>query len=186
MLTFTYRNYKGVEAKRRIGGIITLEFLTSVGFGYQPGWFLSGTDLDKEAAGADFPRRSFALSHIVFDPESPPEFNFFNPDELKPTSKSWTCELHNALTIEERRDPQITRWLMRGLVRNDLGQRFTDGYRVFTSPVKWARKLEPTSDGPTRVALVQTANTLYRVVWDETQVEGVLEAFYAANPEPKA
>lgn len=57
MITFYYKNHRGEVAERRVE-VDSLEFVTNPGFGYQPGWFLSGHDLDKDA------RRSFALSHI--------------------------------------------------------------------------------------------------------------------------
>lgn len=57
MITFHYKNHRGEVAERHVE-VDSLEFVTNPGFGYQPGWFLSGHDLDKGA------RRSFALSHI--------------------------------------------------------------------------------------------------------------------------
>lgn len=59
-VTFTYR-HKGVDKIRRIVPD-ALEFHHRSHDGFQPGWFLSGHDLDKNA------RRSFALTHIVLDP----------------------------------------------------------------------------------------------------------------------
>lgn len=57
--------------KPRIRTIIpdAIEFIPTVGFGYQPQWFLSGFDTDKKA------RRSFALSRIVF-PEGDAKISF--------------------------------------------------------------------------------------------------------------
>lgn len=56
--TFRYRNHKGEEAIRSVA-VESLDFLVNPGFGYQPGWFISGICQDK------LERRSFALSHIV-------------------------------------------------------------------------------------------------------------------------
>ena len=59
---FTYRNYKGKESRRRVK-VDSIEFIRDPGFGYQPGWFLSGMDLDKNA------RRSFAFSSMIISDE---------------------------------------------------------------------------------------------------------------------
>lgn len=59
-LVFTYRNHRGELRQRQIIPD-SLEWLSAPGFGYQPGWFLSGRDIGKDA------RRSFALSHIVLN-----------------------------------------------------------------------------------------------------------------------
>lgn len=57
-IQFTYRNHRGNERLRTID-VDSVEFIRNPGFNYQPGWFVSGYDCDKEA------RRSFALTHIV-------------------------------------------------------------------------------------------------------------------------
>jgi predicted DNA-binding transcriptional regulator YafY len=54
---FDYRNHRG-EIRNRKVCVDSIEFLPNPGYGYQPGWFLSGYDYDKQA------RRSFALSGI--------------------------------------------------------------------------------------------------------------------------
>jgi len=54
---FWYLNHNGKRAQRTVL-VDSLEFLVAPGFGYQPGWFLSGWDCDKKA------RRSFALSRV--------------------------------------------------------------------------------------------------------------------------
>lgn len=56
--TFKYRNHGGKEAIRTIE-VQSLDFLRNPGFGYQPGWFLTGICEDKKEV------RSFALSHII-------------------------------------------------------------------------------------------------------------------------
>lgn len=60
---FRYRNYKGEYETREIIPL-KLEFLTTPGrdWHYQPGWFLTGKDLDR---GGQL--RSFALSSILLD-----------------------------------------------------------------------------------------------------------------------
>lgn len=65
-MRFTYINHRGQQSERNVD-IDSLEFHYNPGFGYQPGWFISGFDHDK----AD--RRSFALSRIVL--EGPPMVN---------------------------------------------------------------------------------------------------------------
>lgn len=57
--TFNYKNHRGEIALRTVE-VQSLDFLYNPGFGYQPGWFLSGICQDKGE------RRSFALSHIQF------------------------------------------------------------------------------------------------------------------------
>ncbi len=57
IIEFTYRNHRGRTALRRVR-VDSVEWIGRPGFDYQPGWFISGIDLDKEE------RRSFALSHI--------------------------------------------------------------------------------------------------------------------------
>lgn len=54
---FYYLNHKGITRLRTVVPE-ALEVLLEPGFGYAPGWFLSGQDLDKGA------RRSFALGNI--------------------------------------------------------------------------------------------------------------------------
>lgn len=61
---FQYRNYKGILSERRVI-VDSIEFLRNPGYDYQPGWFLSGYDLDKKN------RRSFALTHIVLEVGKP-------------------------------------------------------------------------------------------------------------------
>ena len=56
---FKYKNHRGELGIRSLD-IECVEFLPDPGYGYQPGWFISGLDTDKNA------RRSFALSHIIF------------------------------------------------------------------------------------------------------------------------
>lgn len=63
-VAFDYLNHKGETRRRRITPD-AIEFLAAPSFGYQPGWFLSGHDLDKNA------RRSFKLDRIVFDENMP-------------------------------------------------------------------------------------------------------------------
>lgn len=60
-MKFQYLNHNGKLAERNVD-IDSLEFHRNPGYGYQPGWFISGFDHDKAA------RRSFALSRIVLDP----------------------------------------------------------------------------------------------------------------------
>jgi hypothetical protein len=65
-ITFRYRNHRGVTADRTVT-VDTVEFIRDPGYGYQPGWFISGWCATKNN------RRSFALSHIVMDEESAPK-----------------------------------------------------------------------------------------------------------------
>ena len=58
-IEFVYLNHRGEKGLRRIIPE-ALEFHASRGHGYQPGWFISGHCLDRDA------RRSFALSRIDF------------------------------------------------------------------------------------------------------------------------
>lgn len=62
-ISFTYLNHNGKRSERTIE-VDSLEFHRNPGFGYQPGWFISGLDRDKNA------RRSFALARIELPPES--------------------------------------------------------------------------------------------------------------------
>lgn len=60
MTVFRYLNHRGELTERHIR-VDALEFLFRPGYGYQPGWFLSGHDLDKDA------RRSFSLNRVHFE-----------------------------------------------------------------------------------------------------------------------
>lgn len=55
---FRYKNHRGEISDRQIIPD-ALEWISYPGYNYQPGWFLSGMDLDRKQ------RRSFALSHII-------------------------------------------------------------------------------------------------------------------------
>jgi predicted DNA-binding transcriptional regulator YafY len=57
-LTFEYKNHRGEIRTRQIKPI-GLMFVRNPGYGYQPGWFLHGLCLDKNAI------RSFALCNII-------------------------------------------------------------------------------------------------------------------------
>lgn len=61
-ISFRYKNHRG-EITKRLVEPDSLEFLTAPDpkYGYQPGWFLSGFDMNKKA------RRSFALTNIILD-----------------------------------------------------------------------------------------------------------------------
>lgn len=59
-ISFDYLNHKGLKEHRTIKGPFDLSFQFHPGFGYQPGWFLSGICMDRKA------RRSFALTRIDF------------------------------------------------------------------------------------------------------------------------
>ena len=54
-VVFTYVNYKGEQSQRYVE-VDAVEFLNKPGFGYQPGWFLSGWCSKAKA------RRSFQFS----------------------------------------------------------------------------------------------------------------------------
>lgn len=56
-ISFYYKNHRGEIALRKVD-IDSFEFLVDPGFGYQPGWFISGVDRDKDV------RRSFAIVNI--------------------------------------------------------------------------------------------------------------------------
>lgn len=60
VLRFSYTNHRGETAIRRITPKM-LEFQREPGYGYEPGWFLTGFDLDKHAM------RSFSLSNITVE-----------------------------------------------------------------------------------------------------------------------
>ena len=57
---FKYLNHRG-EVRERTVTPDSIEFVRDPGFDYQPGWFLSGYDHDKQA------RRSFALNRIIVE-----------------------------------------------------------------------------------------------------------------------
>jgi hypothetical protein len=57
---FLYKNHRGETELRKVSQV-RLELIKNPGFGYQPGWFLSGWDIARQA------KRSFALSNIVID-----------------------------------------------------------------------------------------------------------------------
>lgn len=59
-IQFDYLNHNGVLSRRDLE-VDALEFQYKPGFGYQPGWFISGFDHNKAA------RRSFALSRIILE-----------------------------------------------------------------------------------------------------------------------
>lgn len=63
-ITFKYINHKGRISDRTVV-VEHLHFLPDPGFGYQPGWFVTGIDVDKEEY------RSFALTHIVMERDTP-------------------------------------------------------------------------------------------------------------------
>lgn len=58
LIKFEYKNHRGEVTQREIIPD-ALEWINAPGFYYQPGWFLSGFDCDKQA------RRSFALCNII-------------------------------------------------------------------------------------------------------------------------
>lgn len=60
LVAFRYRNHKGVVKTRSVE-VKSLDFLKEPGFGYQPGWFLTGICADKNEI------RSFALCNIILD-----------------------------------------------------------------------------------------------------------------------
>lgn len=66
-ISFLYLNHRGVK-EQRVVDVETLEFIREPGFGYQPGWFITGIDHKKQA------RRSFALDRIIMDEENVPKF----------------------------------------------------------------------------------------------------------------
>jgi hypothetical protein len=55
---FKYKNHRGEVADRRVR-VETIGWIEEPGFGYEPGWFISGHCLDKGD------RRSFAFVNIV-------------------------------------------------------------------------------------------------------------------------
>lgn len=68
---FLYKNHKGEKALRIVHDV-SIEYIPTPGFDYQPGWFLSGICQTKMA------RRSFALTHIVI----PQDGRFYKVREL--------------------------------------------------------------------------------------------------------
>lgn len=58
IIMFGYLNHRGETSIRQVY-IEDLSFEANPGYNYQPGWFLSGYDLDKKA------RRSFALARMI-------------------------------------------------------------------------------------------------------------------------
>lgn len=63
IIKFKYLNHRGEVAERRVA-VKGLEFCYNPNYGYQPGWFLRGFCMDKQAD------RSFALNRIEL-PEVP-------------------------------------------------------------------------------------------------------------------
>lgn len=59
IIKFRYLNHRG-EMWERTLDVTAIEFIHKPGYGYQPGWFISGFDRDRQGDV----RRSFALSHI--------------------------------------------------------------------------------------------------------------------------
>lgn len=57
-VSFTYKNHRG-EVARRTVLVDAIEYLREPGYGYEPGWFIAGFDVDKQA------RRSFSFANIV-------------------------------------------------------------------------------------------------------------------------
>lgn len=67
MIEFKYKTHRGTIENRSLAGPITLEFQFNPGFGYQPGWAISGSCPEREGA-----KRSFFLTNIVFpEPHHP-------------------------------------------------------------------------------------------------------------------
>jgi predicted DNA-binding transcriptional regulator YafY len=64
LLTFEYKNHRGEVATRRVKPIGVM-FVRNPSYGYQPGWFLHGRCLDKDAI------RSFALCNIILPDNEP-------------------------------------------------------------------------------------------------------------------
>lgn len=62
LVTFKYKNHRGEIAMRRVvPDALTYRATPVPEYGHEPGWYLSGFDLDKSA------RRSFALTNIIVD-----------------------------------------------------------------------------------------------------------------------
>lgn len=62
-VSFAYNNHRGVSEARTVD-VWSIDFRRNPGFGYQPGWFITGHCHDRKAI------RSFALSHIVLPPDT--------------------------------------------------------------------------------------------------------------------
>ena len=67
IVEFEYTNHKGNTSIRRVD-IQWLTYQKKPGFGYKPGWFIDGVDIDKKLY------RSFALSNINFRAEDDSEY----------------------------------------------------------------------------------------------------------------
>lgn len=63
-IEFDYLNHNGHTSTRHIE-VDSVEFHHRPGWGYQPGWFVSGWDFDKHS------RRSFSLSRIIIPEHFP-------------------------------------------------------------------------------------------------------------------
>lgn len=59
-LTFRFMNHKGEISYKRVKPL-RIEFLYNPPSIHQPGWFLTGIDLDRNV------QRSYALTHVIFD-----------------------------------------------------------------------------------------------------------------------
>src|SRR5690242_4329685 len=46
-MKFVYTNYKNETAERDVE-VLSIDFLTNPGFGYAPGWFITGRDRDRK------------------------------------------------------------------------------------------------------------------------------------------
>lgn len=57
IIRFTYTNHRGEKAARDVRPL-KLEYIPRPGYNYEPGWFLTALDVDKNAI------RSFALQNI--------------------------------------------------------------------------------------------------------------------------
>lgn len=57
-IKFVYKNHRG-EIKQRTVDVLSFDYNPNPGFGYEPGWFITGFCHDKKAM------RSFALENIV-------------------------------------------------------------------------------------------------------------------------
>lgn len=60
-INFLYKNHRG-EVAQRTCMAHSLQYLVAPGYGYQPGWFITG---DVEGKGT----RSFALANMVIEPD---------------------------------------------------------------------------------------------------------------------
>lgn len=70
IIKFQYMNHRG-EIRERSVDVDALEFFFVPIWGYQPGWFISGLDLES------MQRRSFSLNRIIF-PEGEEAQKFFH------------------------------------------------------------------------------------------------------------